>query len=75
MCFIICYVFRFQFVLDILDLEVRVREFESTQDPEQEVVLDDHEREANHARVARVSVNLDRAQFLDRRRGLDLVRV
>jgi len=59
----------------ILDLGVRVRELESTQDHEQEVILDDHEREASHVRAAKVSVDLDRVQFLDRRRGLDLVRV
>lgn len=59
----------------ILDLEVRVQELENTQDHEQEVILDDHEREASHARAAKVSVDLDRVQFLDRKQGLDLVRI
>lgn len=59
----------------ILDLEVRVQELENTQDHEQEVILDDHEREASHAHAAKVSVDLDRVQFLGRKRGLDLVRI
>lgn len=72
-CFIICSIFSIYSYT--LDLEVRVRELENTQDHEQEVILDDHEHEASHVRAAKVSVDLDRVQFLDRKRGLDLIHV